>query len=689
MELRTQTSLLAGVLAIAIAVTVLLRPRQRHLQRQFSIFSLTVAAWYLATFATGTLKGHVLWFRIDRIFAVLLPIAAFQFFRAFVIEEAKRAMVMRRLAWVSGAVLIAAAFSPFYDHIVVSVLIFIYVTILLMSGLRMLFDHSRLVRSRFEQARLRFLAIMGTLAATFTVIDYLPYVGLDIPPVGPVLVLVFLYILSQSILHFRLLDMYELAGRLIILSALAFAIAGIYAVIVLFAGERFFLYAVVAALALLLVFDPTRAKLEEKFMQLLFRERFDLERALHSLRAQLVHVLELEQVVRVLLSGLEESRRFTHAAVFLASEDMLSFALRDYFGPSPVHHIEVAAARPLLDRLRREENVVLEDLEHEIEELKDIGDQRGSETVHEIVHTLEALNASVCIALQTKQELFGFLCIKDERVWDAFSPEEVGLLKGLASQLVIAVENSRLYEQLKERDRLAALGEMAAGLAHEIRNPLGAIKASAQYLSEPEQKLGPSEPESKEFLGIIVDETDRLNRVLSSFLDFARPSHGDPEPTDVNLAVQKTLKILNAEQSYGSIEQLLDLEEKLPLVRIDVEQLRQVLINLIRNAFQAMENRGTLNINTRAVERRHTDGSPRRWVEIRVSDTGPGIPQKMLSTLFVPFVTSRDQGTGLGLAISHRIITEAGGHVEVRTHDKSGTSFLIRLPISHTGVSQH
>ena len=285
------------------------------------------------------------------------------------------------------------------------------------------------------------------------------------------------------------------------------------------------------------------------------------------------------------------------------------------------------------------------------------------------------MNASVCAPLHNDEEVYGMLCVRDDRIRDAFSPEEVQLIRGLAAQASIAIENSRLYQRLRQRDRLATLGEMAAGLAHEIRNPLGAIKASAQFLAEPDSGEEQVDPE---FLDIIVEEVDRLNRVVSSFLDYARPSSGDPTPTDVNLLVKRTLTLLEKDFD-GRIDVVTSLGADLPRVRIDAEQLRQVVINLCGNAAQAMETQGRLTVRT-AERFRTVDGHARRWVELAVTDTGPGIPKRVLQNLFVPFVTTKDRGTGLGLAISQRLVNGAGGHIEVRSHPGVGTTFFVRLP---------
>src|SRR5262249_37070690 len=138
------------------------------------------------------------------------------------------------------------------------------------------------------------------------------------------------------------------------------------------------------------------------------------------------------------------------------------------------------------------------------------------------------------------------LCLKDERVREAFATDEIDLFRGVAAQIAITVANSKLYERMKERDRLAALGEMAAGLAHEIRNPLGAIKGAAQLLqpAATAEEAHSVPAEAREFLGIIVEEANRLNRVVSQFLDYARPYRGEPQPLDVNEVVRKTAQLV-------------------------------------------------------------------------------------------------------------------------------------------------
>ncbi|MEM6961406.1 MAG: ATP-binding protein [Myxococcota bacterium] len=677
MDLRTQTSLIAAVLSAALAATVLLRTTKRRVHWLFGLFGASVSSWYFTTFLVRVIESHGI-YRFHLACALLVPLAGLQFFRAFLERETPNNRRMNRAALLTAALILILIASPVGGHQSVAAAIFCYVLVFLTASLTALHQHGRSTASGVERAKLRYLALVGGLAAFFTLVDYLPLVGLEIPPVGTILVLTFLYILSQSIVRYRLLDLYELVGRLSVLLALSFSLAAVLWLLSYFAGGHFFIHAVVAASVVLVLLEPLSEKVEKKIGQFFFRERYEFDKSIAELRKRLAHVLELRSLPQVLLAGLEESRRVTHAALYLLDEDRHGYDLMGHVGKIPTRRLELAPGRPLLDRLRKDGVMVRESMERELDERRAVSGDREAETLFEIVQMLEGLQAGVLLGLCSEEgDLYGLFCVHDDRVRDAFSLEEITLLAGLASQTAITLENSKLYKRMKERDRLAALGEMSAGLAHEIRNPLGAIKASAQYLTEPGAEV------EREFLDIIVEEVDRLNRVVSSFLDYARPAKGDPSPTDVNAAVQRTMQLLHPECEDANIAVDLALSEPLPRVRIDVEQLRQVLINLTKNAVQAMETKGTLRIETLGTAAaKETGSSSTAHVEIRVSDTGPGIPQRVLPNLFIPFVTTKNRGTGLGLAISQRIIDGAGGKIDVRTHQGVGSTFIVRLPIA-------
>jgi signal transduction histidine kinase len=430
-----------------------------------------------------------------------------------------------------------------------------------------------------------------------------------------------------------------------------------------------------AAIVILVLFEPMRQKVEEYIHRAFFRERVDLERAVQSARRQLVHVLEVRELTQVVMSALEESRRATGAALYLRDPLGSNFDLGFSFGPAAPPRIDDASARPLLERLGSHASVVLEELRENVAERRKREAGTGSgedERLLAAAEVLGPLKDGVCLAIRSQgTSLVGVLIVKDDRVSDAFSPDEVALLEMLAVQIGVVLENSEQYRRMQERDRLAALGQMAAGLAHEVKNPLGAIKGAAQLLSEPED--GELDPSSREFVGIILEEVERLDRVVRSVLEYARPAKGNPGAVDVNGIVKRTLQVLaSARDGATSVEA--ELADDLPFVRADAEQLRQVLMNLVQNALQATNDAGKVRLFTR--KRRGAAD----LVEIAVQDDGPGITPQVLKSLFVPFFTTKERGTGLGLAISQRMVEEMGGRIEVATQPGAGSTFTVVLP---------
>lgn len=730
-DLRARTTLFCGVIAFAIALSMLLRGR-RMAHWLFAAFSTCVAFWYVSQSLAGLLQDPAR-SRFDRataVLTVLLPQFAVHLFHSITPLEAPSAAGAKlpKIAAALSIPMLAVALSPYEEAgpaIKALALggVYLYVFGLLAAALTSLWRRGEKSPSRAIRDRIRFLAAVGALAMTFTLADFVAFLGVNLPPIGAVLAVVFLFVLAESLTRPRLADLYELSGRLLVSTALAFALAGIFYVFITYIGRfgAMYLNAVLAAIVFLVLFEPLEHEFETRIHRFFFRERYDLESSVVELRRRLAHTLETEEMIEVVIAGLERSRRVTTCAVYLRDQDGNGFDLVGAIGAAPPNRLESLAMRPLLERLGL--SMSLEELAREAE-----GTPGTGETMAPVLTAAEALGtlkSSVVLAVRgDSEELVGLLCVADERVKDAFTPEEIALLETIAAQMGVAIANSRIYDRMKERDRLAALGSMAAGLAHEVKNPLGAIKGAAQLLEELTEGSPTPDATTKEFLGIILEETDRLNRVVGSFLDYARPHAGNPVPLDINGAVRRTVQILSSqttddvrllvnETSPGAdaaklprgaggasaerdVDIRLELAERLPRASIDPEKLRQVLMNLVQNAIQAMNGRGcvTITTNTRRAPRTAWVTSPPSGnsgrlppddadvVDISVADTGPGISQKMLKNLFVPFFTTKEQGTGLGLAISQSIIQNAGGSIQVQSQQGSGTKFTITLPTS-------
>lgn len=671
------------MLALAIAASILLRGRPRRPQFLFAALAGDVGLWYLAQWQFHMGRGDF-WERSTAVLAVLLPQFALHLFEAIVPQGGKRPPLLR----VAGALAVPMLVLVLTGHRygVVRGLVFLYVFGLIAAGLWSLAQRGEQSGSRATQRRVRFLVSIGALAAAFSLADFLWFIGAPLPPVSAVLSIVFLFALSESLIRARLVDLYDILGQLLVSTALAFCLAGIFYVFVVLLGgfETMYLGAILGAIVILFLFEPLREKAESYTHKVIFRERVDLERAVQRARRALVNVLEVKEMQQVVLSALEESRRATGAALYVRDPLGRDFELGASFGPAAPPRIEVSTARPLFERLDSAASVAFEEVAHQVAERRRAGLLRDAEADERLLASIEVLGPfkqGLCLGVYGDgHELMALLLVVDDRMRDAFSADEVSLLESLAVQMGVVLENSRQHRRLQERDRLAALGQMAAGLAHEVKNPLGAIKGAAQLLGDPSGKL---DPQNREFVGIILEEVERLDRVVGSVLDYARPSKGDLGAVDVNAVVRRTITVL-ASDPAEQWDIRTDLAEDLPLARADAEQLRQVLINLIRNAVQAMAGRGRVFVSTRLRPARPSlAGTPEQhaFVEISVRDEGPGIAPHVLEKLFVPFFTTKPTGTGLGLAISQRAVEEMGGRIEVHSRPGTGSTFTVVLPL--------
>ena len=248
----------------------------------------------------------------------------------------------------------------------------------------------------------------------------------------------------------------------------------------------------------------------------------------------------------------------------------------------------------------------------------------------------------------------------------------VGIFTDLRSRLLMEKKLQETHLQLVSSEKMASLGKLAAGIAHEINNPLGGILIYSSLMMEDL----PEEDPKRGDLARIVQETGRCKEIVKSLLEFARQTEPKKEPTDINRAINDGLFFLVNQALFHNIRIVKNLDPFLPFVRGNSGQLKQVFMNIIVNAAEAMHGNGTLTIAT-------SPSPDRKTVWIEFADTGEGIPEENLSRIFDPFFTTKDvgKGTGLGLATSYGIVQDHGGTINVRSQVGLGTSFIIELPI--------
>ena len=264
------------------------------------------------------------------------------------------------------------------------------------------------------------------------------------------------------------------------------------------------------------------------------------------------------------------------------------------------------------------------------------------------------------------------------------SRQQTQLYRELAERL--AETNRRLelaQAEARRSERLAALGQLSAGLAHEIRNPLGVIKGSAEMLT---QKLQASDELARELAGYISTEVNRLSALVTEFLDFARPLHAQPHPADLTALLDRVLQIVAGRFPSESVRIDRHYASGLPLVPLDESLCEQAFLNLVQNAYEAMQDGdhpGTLRVEVRPTKQTEREG-----LELRLADSGPGVADELREEIFNPFVTTKKTGVGLGLSIVSKIIDGHHGTIHVENAPAGGAVFTLFFPLKEAGEPQ-
>ncbi len=260
------------------------------------------------------------------------------------------------------------------------------------------------------------------------------------------------------------------------------------------------------------------------------------------------------------------------------------------------------------------------------------------------------------------------------RMTERLKQDQIALHGHVKNLEQVNQELERTQNQLIFSEKLASIGHLAAGVAHEIGNPLSAIRGYLEILErKPELK-----PEELDMLRRVKDEVERINRIIRDLLDYSRPQGEMKEQVNLNEAIEEALRLMETQKGFKGIELELDLAEELTALQGDKNQIKQLLINLILNALDALSGKGYLKFGTRLLEA--ADGSAE--IELRVSDTGIGIARENQRKIFDPFFTTKEpgKGSGLGLSICQKIVDSMSGLIEVESEPGAGTTFIVRFP---------
>jgi signal transduction histidine kinase len=394
----------------------------------------------------------------------------------------------------------------------------------------------------------------------------------------------------------------------------------------------------------------------------------------------LVTIPDLKSIAKMILETMVQTMDIQKAALFLLDEEKGGYHLVESTHPRIRTNLSPVLVKedPLLQGLLKKGGALLRD------ELVKAG---GSSESVDLLERMFLLEAAISIPLTLNGNLIGIINLSQKILPDPYTPEDVEWLITLANQSSVVLENRRLREDLRKSrshiqraDRLASLGTLTAALAHEIRNPLVAIKTFTQLLPE----RFDDEEFRNHFLNIVSAEVDRISTLINELLEFARPSDPKVEAEDVNTILDSIVLLVSSGIKKKHIHIVKDFSANLPLVLIDREQIKQVFLNLLLNAIDATEENGKITVKTRA----YIKSNQEHYIQIEFTDTGCGILAENLESIFNPFFTTKHKGSGLGLSISNQIIQEHKGYIDVESQPNKGSSFYVNLPLHYGDLTR-
>ncbi len=699
MDLRQILLLFAALVDLGLGLLVYFKTNPfRKVNFIFSILAWAAAGWALSFFMVYSLTSDasiLFWGRMGFAASGILPTAFLFFAVLFPREKRKASSKYLGLFLVPLILCLGLSFTnkivsslgsdlnkmfvygPFYSFF--SIYLNFYFAlgfVFLISTYRRTIGLERL-RVKYCLTGMSVTTLLGLTANLF-----LPMAGVStFNWLGPSFTVIMVCFTTYSIVKHRLMDINIVLKKgttyallLVLLYVPAF-------ILILLAQKAFFqkvdtFFSVILLSIFFLVtlfFQKIKPGTERTVEQFLFKHRYDYRETLGRFSKAMVSILDLKSLLQKIIETITQTMKVEKASLFLWNEEKGGYELYESKNikiNSPPSHL--SKRDPLPHYLQRIGEVIIR------EEL-----MKGAHLpeLNQVTEQMSSLEAEVSIPLTSKGQLVGIMNLSHKFDKDIYSQEDIDLLTTLANQTAIALENARLYEDLKKSksyirraDRLASLGTLTAGLAHEIRNPLTAIKTLTQLLPERLE----DEEFRNEFLHIASGEVDRISSLVNELLEFARPSDPRFELEEINPILDGMILLTSTESKKKKIEIVKDYLQDLPPISIDREQIKQVFLNILLNAIEATPANGRIVVKTRSYLK--PGGNP--YLQVVIADNGSGIPKEFLEDIFNPFFTTKPKGSGLGLSISNQIVQDHDGYIHVESELNRGSSFFVNLPLT-------
>jgi two-component system NtrC family sensor kinase len=498
---------------------------------------------------------------------------------------------------------------------------------------------------------------------------------------------------AYSILKHKLFDINVIIRKALVYGLLTGALGGIIAILIIsfnlalasYGGWRSPAFFIILIAFLAVALNPLQNKIQAIIDLVFFRKKFDYRKTVEDISFAMTSILNPDDIYEKIVETIEKTIFAKNINLFFYDEQQAVYRPYSYSANLDKESYLLNEENVLINRLREyKSEIFLEDIYSE-DKYKD-----NREVLEEIFCQFDS---SLFMPMFVKEKLIGLISLGEKKSELTYTSEDLELLRILANQSAVAIENALAFKlvedyakkledtnielqetqtQLIQSEKMSAIGQLAAGIAHEIRNPLNIIEGARYYLSHILTESEKTESVS-EYLSYIKQEVERTNKLISSLLKFSKSEPPRFELVDINNTLENTLTLLKKQLSDGAVRGVKKFDNNLPSILGDPNQLWQVFVNIIMNAIQAMPEGGDLTIKTY----RNGDDS----ICVSFKDTGVGMDKEVLKKIFDPFFTKKESGTGLGLSISYSIVESHKGNIKVESEKGVGTDFQIELPV--------
>ena len=514
---------------------------------------------------------------------------------------------------------------------------------------------------------------------------FLPVYGINVYPYGNFLVAVYTVIASYAIFKHKLLDIEVVVRRAAVFAGLFAFVYGVFMVVTVL-GQEFFkstlgwnqwLALVPTVFIIIFVHRPLENFLTNATERFLFQKKYDYRELLRTFTNEILTVLDLQKLMEQTIAGLIKIIKLESASVLLLDKDAKVYKMMASTGVKD-KNLTFKEDDTLISSLKATHQPIAQDkTSDKIEGRSALKDE------------FKSLNARLCLPILLHDNLIGVLCLGMKKSGEDYNQDDMDVLLTLARAEAIAISNAQLFDELSktqaeaaQREKMAVIGTLAAGINHEICNPLGIVRGHCEmYLLNIRDGFYKEKSQeemlkiSAEIMNKVIKETDRATGITKKLSSFAKPSkRSDFEEVYIEKEVGEVLGLIGHDLQLSNVDVQTDFPKDFPVIVGDKKQIQEVLFNIIRNAAQAMDKKQGKIVVSGFSENGST--------VVRIADNGAGIPQDKIDQIFNPFYTTKapGKGTGLGLFIVKQVVERNKGTIAVQSEMGVGTTFTLRFP---------